>query len=433
MSFYKFISFLLLFFISFTHTTYAKLLDTSFFPPALKNLIAVAIENNKDLQAAKHNVQLAKAKMTQAGALPNPSLEFTYANDRVFNNDGEYASRVGISQDFPIGGRIAKQTAVARVDIAIAETEILEAERKLRSQVAENYFSLLITFQRLTQINHLIASTQTLTHAASERFRLGEVSEIDSNTAQLEYQRLQQEKEVLNSQQTAKMIQLNVLLGRPQNTPNFMRKSMGEAYIVAETFPLLNSLPSLPQLQAIAIQQRPDFIATWLNLNRAQADMALARSQRWADWKVGLGVDQGKRVIQGAPPQDTDRLLAFNLSIPVPLLNQNRGRVEEASNAQAKAQATIQALRLTIEAEVASNYHQVHSLQQVLKRTKSNFLPLSNKNVTLAQRAYKSGQISLFEVLQVQRQQNDLYLTYLTTLEQYSQALTRLQTAIGKI
>lgn len=409
-------------FILFIVITQLVFVAPSFSAPLnLNDLIAIAIQNNKDLQAAKYNVGLAKARLLQAGALPNPSLELANANDRVFQNEGEYATKVGLSQDFPIGGRIAKQKEVARVDLAIAETEILEAERKLSSQVTENYFNLIVTMRRLTQMKHLIDISGALTNAARDRFRLGEVSELDANTAQLEHQRLQHEKRVLKSQQASQIAQLNTLLGRTAQMP----------LVVSEQLPSPLSLPHLTELQQLAMRQRSDFLATWLSLNRAQADMSLARAQRWADWKIGVGVDQGRRVIQGAPPQQVDRLLAVSLSIPLPLLNQNQGRIDEASAAQAKAQASIQALKLTIEAEVATNYHQVQSLLRILKKAKDGFIPLSNKNASLARNAYQSGQVSLFEVLQVYRQQNDLYLLYLTTLEQYLQSWMKLQNAVG--
>jgi cobalt-zinc-cadmium efflux system outer membrane protein len=387
----------------------------------LNQLNQLAIQNNKDLKAAKYNVTLATARLVQAGLWPNPNLNLADTTDRAFSNQGEYTRSVGFSQAFPIAGRIGRQKDVARVDVAIAMAEIKDAERKLKGEVATGFYVLVITDHRLQQLNSLLSISEKLMRVTHKRYHAAEVSELDANTAKLEYQRLLQEKRVLESQRISQIVQLNQLLGRSPTTP--LR--------VNETIPRSVQLPKLPALQEAAIQQRPDMQATWLNLNRAQAAQQLARAERWADWTIGLGFEQSKLVVDGAPPQKSNRALSLNLSIPLPLLNSNQGRIAEAGAAGTQAHMKLQALKLTIEAEVASNYGLLQSLQRVLQSSQSNSLTLTARNVKLAREAYNNGQISLMEVVQAQRQQNDLQIAYLNTLDQYLQALVKLQIAMG--
>lgn len=89
------------------------------------------------------------------------------------------------------------------------------------------------------------------------------------------------------------------------------------------------------------------------------------------------------------------------------------------------------ALDLSIETEVASNYAQLKALQMSIKETQTVSLKLGVDNVKLARESYENGQISLLNVLQVQKQQNDLQMTYLSTLEKYLQVYVALCTAIG--
>ena len=66
----------------------------------LSQLIATALRESKELQAARFVEAKARARLVQAGLLPNPSLELANKNDRLFANEGEYTTSIGFSQKF---------------------------------------------------------------------------------------------------------------------------------------------------------------------------------------------------------------------------------------------------------------------------------------------------------------------------------------------
>ncbi|CEK09654.1 TolC family protein [Legionella hackeliae] len=391
-------------------------------PLKLEALTKAAIENNKDLRAARYSVLLAASRLKQAGLWPNPSLQLSNTDDRLLTNEGEYSRSIGFSQAFPISGRLHQQKNVARVDIAIAMGEIRNAKRQLRGQVADSFYALLITEERLKQLNKLLSINQQLMQVSQKRFHAAEVSELDANTAKLEYQRILQEKQSLTSFKINQQAQLNQLLGRSKQTP----------LLIDRTLPKSMFLPSLEELQKNALEQRPEMQIAWLSFNRSQAAQQLARAERWADWTIGLGVQQDKIAVEGAPLQRPDRAFNVNITIPLPLVNRNQGRIMETNLQGTQNLMKIKALSLTIKNEVASNYGQVMALQTALRQSQSGeTFKLINRNVTLAREAYRNGQISLLEVLQIQRQQNELQTTRLNILEKYLQAVVKLCTALG--
>lgn len=387
----------------------------------LNQLYCIAIENNKELKAAKYNIAIAEARLIQAGQWSNPSLNLANTDDQLFNHEGEYTRSIGFSQQFPVAGRIGRQKEVARVDVAIALAEIKDAERKLKGDVALRFYTLLLTHRHLQELDNILKVNQKLTKATRDRFRAAEVSELDVNTAQLEYQRLLQEKNVLERKLITETAELNKLLGRPPALPLYLNK----------TLPKIVPPPDLTKMQMIALQQRPDFQAAVLSFDRSKAEEALAHAERWEDWIIGVGVEQSLIVVTGAPPQSSDRALSVNVTIPLPLLKTNRGRILEANATGLQALAKLQALELSLQVEVANYHTEVQALQSVLHQLQKNALPLGEQNINLTQQAYNKGQISLLEVVQIQRQQNDLRLTYLNTLGQYLESLVKLQTAIG--
>ena len=112
--------------------------------------------------------------------------------------------------------------------------------------------------------------------------------------------------------------------------------------------------------------------------------------------------------------------------------NQNQGNIGEAVAAGTQAYARIEALKLSISNEVASAYAEAERLQQAVSAYQGSMLALSARNVRLAQQGYNQGLISIVEVVQAQRQQGELNMAYLNTLDQYLQSLARLRIATGE-
>lgn len=387
----------------------------------IKEFTQIALNNNKDLRAARYNVAIARARLVQAGFWSNPNLNVSNNDDRLFDNEGEYSRSAGFTQAFPISGRIAKQKRVARLDVERAMAEIREAERQLGAKVANAFYALVITEQRLKQLNYLLAINRELVRVIHNRYHAAEISKLDDNSARIEYQRIEQEKQILHSLRISQYATLNQLLGQAANHPLSLQKDIN----------VHRQTPKRQRLQALALQNRPDRQSVLLSIHRARADCQLAYAERFADWTLGVGVQQDKIVVEGAPKQQADRTLGITLSVPLPLLNANQGRIMETSATGTQAIMALRALNLAIETEVASNHAQLQALQRSLLQTKDTSLKLSLNNIKLARDAYQNGQISFLNVLQVQRQQNELQVTYLTTLEKYFQAYVALCTAIG--
>lgn len=387
----------------------------------LNQLIALAERDNKDLQAARYAIDVARARLLQAGLRANPRLDFAARSDFLFNNEGEYAISAAISQEFPIAGRILRQKDVARVDIALAETEVANAQRRVAEDIAGKVYRLLVSEQQVGTLDSLIGVEAKLAKTTRNRFRAAEVSELDVNTVQIDMQRLMLERSLLQSEQQTLIAALNTLIGRAPATP----------LNVAGPLPPTNAVPDLQQLQRRALQQRPDFQGALLSVDRAAAEKSLARAQRWQDWSVGLELAQEKQVVLGAPPQGTDRAIGVSVSIPLPLFNKSQGLIAEADANRDQALARVEALRSSILGEVASAHAEATRLQALLQQFGKTMLPISERSVRLARQGYDMGLIPVFDVVQAQRQLSELNKSYLSTLDQFLQALVRLHAAAG--
>ena len=380
----------------------------------LNELMHRAMVQNPDISAARNQVAAAIGRLEQAGLWPNPRLVLSNENSA----DGAYARSISISQDFPIAGRIGSAQNVARVDVARAMAEVDEAERKLLGEVLSSYFEILVLDQKLAVRDRLITIQKSLLDTSSNRNKAGEVSELDVDTAKLELERLKQERAIIAAQRLAKLRSLAGLVAFDTITPLYVHTGP----------PPLGVLPALSTFTARALARRPDLRLFELAANRAVAEQALARASAWEDWNVSLGAGRDKLVVEGAPPQPADSSVTVTLSVPLPLFNRNQGTFRAAVADEATARKRAEALRLRIKNEVAGDYAQAVALLNVLTEFKTSTLPLSQHTAALARDAYGKGQLSMPEVVQIERQEISINTSYLDALAQYLTVLASLRT-----
>lgn len=386
---------------------------------SLAALVATAQHDNPELQAARYAVDIGRARLVEAGLLPNPRLELSTANNLAYGS--EYSAGIGLSQEFPIAGRLLQQKSVARVDVARAQAEVEDAERKLAGEVASAVYRVLILDRQIEARQRLIEVDQHLLATAQVRYKAAEVSELDVNIASLDLQRLQQEGVVLQSERASQLVELNALLGHPAD----------RALTIDESLPEPSPPEEMAVLQARALSARPDLRAARLDADRASAEKQLAMARRWEDWSVGVGLQQDRQVIDGAPPQSIDHSLGVNLSIPLPLWNRNQAAIAEADASGAQARSRVEALKLSIASDVATAYREALTLQKVLQGNGQTLRPVAARNVALAQQGYQQGLVTLLDVVQAQRQAAELESADLDTLDKYAQARVRLRSAVS--
>ncbi len=385
----------------------------------LDELMQEALTGNRDLAAARAQVNVALGKLKQAGLWPNPRLELSNETDRPFANQGEYTRSVGIAQDFPIAGRIGRAEDVARVDVARALTEINEAERRFLTDIATSFNDIVVLDQKIALRDRLIKIEGSLVTASTQRQKAGEVSELDVNAATLELQRSRQERIVLLGERAAAIKTLAGLVGLP-----------GGARLTVDTRPPpLIPPPPLAQLVDQAVSRRPDLRLLALAADRAQAEQVLATASAWEDWSVSLGGRRDKRVVDGAPPQRPGNAAILRLTIPLPLFNNNEGTRAAALAAEEAAGEQFAALQLRIENEVAGKYEQARQLLDALHAYTAQTLPLSRRGADLARDAYRQGQVPIAEVIQAERRENDLNTAYADALALYLRATAELNAA----
>lgn len=392
-----------------SHSTYALTMEQA---------VASALRNNLDLRAASFEVDKARGRLLQAGLWPNPELEFSTTTDRAFNDEGERTSAAGFQQAFPVSGRLHFAKRVSRVDVAQAMAEIRNRERLLIGEVQRDFLNVLLLRQQIAANREFVGLNREFVDVLEERLKRAEVSEVDLNLARVELQRLGVESAVLESDLVARELSLKLRMGLP---PEQRISLEGNVEALAAKF-------GPEKYQTTMVVNRPDLRQTELGIDRAAAEVRLARAEAWADWTLGTNYENERRVDEPIGLK-SDQFLGFKVSIPIALWNRNQGRVYEQKAATEQARQQFEAQRLSIRSEIATGMARALKLRDAVGNYRRDLLPALAQTNALVRKGYSEGLIPATQVIQVQQQQTTLRASFLTATANYLQALVDLETA----
>lgn len=380
--------------------------------------VVTALNNNLDLRAAYFEVEKARGRLIQAGLWPNPELDFATTTDKPFNDEGERRSSAGFQQAFPISGRLRFAKQVSRVDVAQGMTEIRNRERLLIGEVQRDFVAVLLLRQQIATNREYLGMNRDYVETLRKRFEVAEVSEVDVNLAQVELDRLGLENATLEAELSTREFSLKQKLGM---SPDQALTVDGSLDAIAHKF-------RPEKYQTTMVVNRPDLRQVELGIDKANAEVRLAKAEAWADWTLGFDYENERSEDQPQGLQD-DQFLGLKLSIPLALWNRNQGKVYEQRAAAEQARAQTEALHLSIRAEIASGLARARKLREIVNTYRSTLLPKLTSTTSLLARGQREGLVEPTQFNQAQQQRGTLLINSLNSYNNYFQALIDLETA----
>jgi len=385
--------------------------------------VDIALKENRNLAAARIQVDEARGRLKQAGLYPNPDVESSFGFDTIFANDGERNFTAGINQPIPISGRIGAQKEVADLNVNLTLSDIANSERLLVQNVRRTFIELLAIEEQLKLQETLINLNSELLKGIETGINEGLASQQDLNAVAIALQQARQEKEVLTALAKSKIYEINNLLGKPFGF-NFTPQGKLE---YKPTTNLNNYNVDT------AFSQRPDLRSAVLDIERAKADLRLAKALRFDDITAGVFYENDRLVLDSSGGQitDNDQLIGFKLTIPIPIFDRKQGLIAEAQAREDRSEENFSALKLTISQEVSDALNRVTTLSQLLNTYQTGILRTAEDNVKLVEDGFKQGLVGITDVIQSRQQFAALTSSYINSVRDYHTALNDLQIASG--
>ena len=364
-------------------------------------VVAYALSHNAELEAARKEIDAARAMVKQARLRANPMLDVDGA--RQFPPGRDNRLMAGVTLPLERGGRVPARIAVAARDVEVREREFANRERMLAAEVRMKFGEALAAALKLSFTDQLVEANQQSFNLIAARVVEGAAAPLEQNMALVELNRLKSMRETAEGKVEVALIELRNLIGMPPEQPLRLRGDFDR---------LVDQLPPVAEATAQALRERPDLQAFQAMENVAQARIEQARAEgRW-DASVTAGYE---RMHSGFPQFGVDErgtlqpidsnfhFLKFGVSIMLPVRNKNQGAIEAAFAESDAVKHRREFAELTIRREVASAYAQYDRAVRAMEIFRVGAVEPAKANLDVVRQTYELGKKTLIDYIGEQR------------------------------
>jgi outer membrane protein, heavy metal efflux system len=390
-------------------------------------LVDQALRQNGEVAAARADVDAAIGRLRQAGLRPNPLLDLG-GQQNVSGSDNNVS--VGVTVPLDLNGRKDGRIGMADRELAMKRAQLADRERKLRAEVRMKAGEALAAARNVQVTGDLLEVNRTGLGLVQERVRTGAIPPLEGNLMQVEVNRLDASRQMLESRREVLLLQLKALTGLSPDSALALR---GE---------LENPAPQIDRSIGVtrALAARPD-------LEAARTDVALAQARvrkeeadgRWdASVNVGYQRQETGFGLNGItdrggtrPIQDVFHMVGGGVTITLPVRNRNQGNVQAAGAEVRAAERRREFLKLQIRQEVTAAFTQNDVARRSLELYARGVRDLARQNLDVVRQSHGLGRIPLLDVIAEQRRYIEIEMGYTDALKQAWDGAVEIERALG--
>jgi NodT family efflux transporter outer membrane factor (OMF) lipoprotein len=268
--------------------------ESFFSDERLKQLIATALRNNRDLRVAVLNIEQARAQYDIRRADQFPSVGVTAGGSRTPNSSGGTTSAYTAGLAFTaweidLFGRVASLREAALAQYLATEEGRKAAQTSLIAAVANNWLALVADDELIALTRQTLTTREESLRLTKLRFDNGVASELDFRQAQSLVEGARVTLSQLTRQRAIDLNALALLLGQP--VPADFQPAADTASL---------TLPDLPaRTPSDVLVQRPDVRQAEQQLIATNANIGAARAAFFPRITLTAGIGTASSELSG--------------------------------------------------------------------------------------------------------------------------------------
>jgi len=403
----------------------------------LRDLIKVALEQNRDLKIAIERIEEARANfgISKADLYPqvnakllggglNPSdasLTHVPGENGGSGATGLFDVGLGLSWEIDFFGRIRRANEATKATMLATEEAKRAVAVALVSDVAMAYIDLRGLDRRLAITKETLKSREEHVEYARVRFEGHVAQQVDWRQAEAEFHRVKAQLFNLEKLVAQKENEVSYLVGRPPG--EVLRDRSTDEQPVPPEVPV--------GLPAELLERRPDVRKAELELWSATARIGEAKAALYPSIKLtgsyGLASTDLSELVN--PASQSWNIFASLLQ-PIFAGGALRGKVDVRQSQQRQAVYAYERTLLQALREVEDALISLRKMGQ--QREEQRERTLANRQVVeLAELRYKGGVSTYLEVLDAQRSLFSAEIDDATTASEHARSLVQLYKALG--
>lgn len=392
----------------------------------VQDAVALALAGNPGLAEIKARAEAMAAIPSQAGTLPDPSLNFDALNipSRNFNLRREDMTmlEVGFSQAIPFPGKLGLREKAATFEAEAAVHSVEEARLRLARDVKAGWWQLFYFDRALGILADTQGLFQQLVEITQTKYKVGQGLQQDVLLARLELSKLSDQKVELMRMRHSEAGRLNALLNRPSETP----LQLPEEAEVEQP-----DVASANRLQERAEQTRPLFAQRRKAIDAAQTRVDLAHKDFYPDFSVGAGYAFRQDTPSG---QERSDFANFRLSLSVPIYagSKQAKAVDQRQKELLQETYTLQDEIRRVQADITQGWADYMHARERLALFDHDIIPQAQQTVESMLAGYQVNQVDFLNLIRAEITLFDYQIQYWQALTRTQQALAQLIAATGE-
>jgi cobalt-zinc-cadmium efflux system outer membrane protein len=397
----------------------ASLSSAQTLPETLKlsrqEAIEMAISANPQVMAAKEQAEQARARITEAKALPDPTFEMALEEENNFFHPRSSTSEdYGLGFTIPFPSKLHLAGKAAETAFHSAEFNVTLVRNQITQQTAQAYDALLVALKHKQDLEEAKTYAQDFLTKTQARYDAGSVPKLDVIKAKVDL--AQSENDLIANEGTIATARagLNRLLSRPRGAP-------------VEATEVLNVPPPLPDietLEKLAIVSRPELLSNASDLEGARKSISLAKQF----WLPDISLTLSRNYTEGDPAA-----YSTGASVTLPLLfwQHKNGEVAEAVHRKAELEATAKDVIAQVNLDVQTSYSTASTALRQAVYLRDELLPEAREAFRIASVSYGLGGSSALDLLDAKRTMLDAESQYTDALGAANDSRADLELAVG--
>jgi cobalt-zinc-cadmium efflux system outer membrane protein len=378
-----------------------------------------AMASNPEIRAAERRVAVTKARVTAAGALDDPMLMYRNWGTPLSKPwDWNQSQQMFMyQQTLPGRGKRGARTDIANKQIAETDKQVDVIRREIGVRVRKAYYDLLRSVDEHRIHDQQMQLSKQALESATIKYTVGRVPQQDVLKAQIAMTRLADHLVMLDQQEASARAELSALMGRDPGAP----------LEIVGTYGAPRPLPSLLELERIALENRPELKVIAAGGDLAEAQLTLARKAYTADFTVAGGY-----MLMPAGSLFRNNYMA-ELTMSLPWLNRRKhdSEIKEAEAAASVVRSEGDVQRNTALLEIQQALIRARAAERSLKLYRDTLRPQAEAAFKSATAAYQHDRTDFLNLIDSQNMVLEVETSYLKSAADFDARIAELERAIG--
>ena len=388
-------------------------------PATLAQLQEMAARGNPEIRIAVRRLSVAQSRVPGAGALDDPVFMYRdWGTPLKKPWDLNQAQNMFMySQTLPGPGKRGLRSEIVGKEVDVAKAELEAVRRDVSARVSRAFYDLLRNNDELRIHDQQVIIARQALETALVKYTVGRVPQQDVLKAQVAVTRLVEHLNMLAEDGDLASATLNSLIGRDPAEP---LEVLGQYSLPAH-------LPSLVELEKVAIDSRPELSMYTKAIEQSEAKTKLAQKGYTPDYTIAAGY----MLMPTGSAYRNNYMAEFSLSLPWLNRRKHDAEISEAQALTLEQRAEYDNQRALVFLQIQEALVKARTAYRNVSLYRDTLKPQAETTFKATVTAYKNDRTDFLNLLDSQNMTLEVESSYFKNAAEFESRLADLERAVG--